>query len=64
MRKEDEKLLQRVTQEQDKHGLVLDENVDEGDFHKVIQRLIEEPPVPKQKRVRRLKRGASKAPKR
>jgi hypothetical protein len=64
MRKEDEKLLQRIKQEHDKHGLELEESADESDFHKVMQRLFEEPPLPKRKRVRRLKRGARKAPKR
>jgi hypothetical protein len=59
MRKEDEKVLQRIKQEQDKHGLVLEENVDEDTFHKVMQRLIEEPPAPKKKRGKR--RGITKS---
>jgi hypothetical protein len=59
MRTEDEKLLARVKTEQDKRGLVLEENVDEGGFHKVMQRLIEEPPAPKKKRGKR--RGITKS---
>jgi len=58
MRKQDEKLLTRVKDEQDERGLVLEEDVDEGGFHKVIQRLIEEPPAPKRKRR---KRGITKS---
>jgi hypothetical protein len=57
MNKEDEELQARVKLEQDKHGLVLKEHVDGGDFHKVMQRLIEEPPVPKRERI---KRGVTK----
>jgi hypothetical protein len=59
MHKEDEELLARVKQEQEKRGLVLAENVDERGFHKVIQRLIEEPPAPKARKRR--KRGITKS---
>jgi hypothetical protein len=58
MHKEDEELLARVKQEQDKRGLVLEGNADERDFHKVMQRLIEESPAPKRKKKR--KRGIKK----
>jgi hypothetical protein len=51
--KEDKEFLARVKQEQDERGLVFEENVDESDFHKVMQRLIEEPPVPKKQRGKR-----------
>jgi len=54
MHKEDEELLARVKHEQEKRGLVLKENTDEGGFHKVMQRLIEEPPAPKRKRGKRV----------
>jgi hypothetical protein len=53
MRKEDEKLLQRIEQEQEKHGLVLEDNADENSFHKVMKRLIDESPAPQQKRTKR-----------
>jgi hypothetical protein len=53
MHKEDEELLARLKREQEKRGLVLEENIDEGGFRKVIQRLIEEPPAPKRKRGKR-----------
>jgi len=46
----DDKMLARLKHEQDKHGLVLGENTDEDTFHKVVKRLIDEPPAPKQKR--------------
>jgi hypothetical protein len=62
--KEDKEFLSRVKKEQDERGLVLEENVDESGFHKVVQRLIEEPPAPKRKRGKRLKLRAPKAPKR
>jgi hypothetical protein len=58
MHKEDEELLARVKQEQENRGLVLEKNVDERAFHKVVQRLIEEPPAPKRKRG---KRGITKS---
>jgi hypothetical protein len=40
-------MLARLKCEREIHGLVLDENEDEDDFHKVIKRLIDEPPAPK-----------------
>jgi len=39
MNKKDEELLTRVKQEHEKRGLVLGESVDEGGFHKVMERL-------------------------
>jgi hypothetical protein len=55
MLKEDEELLKRLQKERDEHGLVLENNVDERGFHKVLKRLIDEPPAPKMKKRRSTK---------
>jgi hypothetical protein len=56
MNKEDEKLFERIKEEEVKHGLVLEENGDENTFHKVMKRLIDESPAPK-----RSKRGITRS---
>src|SRR6266849_6777398 len=43
----------RVLREETEHGLVLGFGVDEEEFHRTMERLINTPPVPKQHRQRR-----------
>ena len=49
MRKEDEELLDRMAKEAAGEGLEFNETDDRSVFHKVVKRLIETPPTPKQK---------------
>jgi hypothetical protein len=61
MHKEDEELLTRVAkQAETEDGLVLDETRDPSPFHKVIKRLIETPPAPKQQGKRHARRKQAK----
>jgi hypothetical protein len=53
--------LARVMHEQDKYGLELKESVNADGFDKIMKRLIQEPPAPKQKRR---KRGITKSQRR
>lgn len=52
MHKEDEEFLERVRHEQQKYGLELEDQLDEGKFQKIMKRLIEEPPNPKQRKAK------------
>lgn len=58
MHKDDEGFLERVRKEEEEGRLELRDNVNAGGFDKIMKRLIEEPPAPKQKRK---KRGITKS---
>jgi hypothetical protein len=50
VKREDEQLIARLQKEAEREGLEFDDTRDPGVFHKVVKRLIETPPAPKQQR--------------